>query len=169
MALDRERLMERSRLTFARAVAASAALLVSTAAAADASTDASTKGKHWALSVREANRCWPRRHLKALALRDRARVDDALAREADRLGSSSGVAQALLQFERWYVQERNGQIHVYAEPAYVYEHSEDADTRRCPNFFGNDVADDAAFWRATYDLRSGTFVELDLANFDAHL
>jgi hypothetical protein len=152
----------------ARIVAAIAVVLAAASAPADVSTAAAPRGERRALSVREAKRCWPRLHFKALAQRDRARVDNALAREADGVGSS--VAWALLQFERWYVQERNGRIHVYAERPTVHEHPEDLEAERCyPNFFGNDVPDDLAFWRATYDPRTDTFVELNLANVDAHL
>jgi hypothetical protein len=97
-------------------------------------------------------------------------VDDALAREADRQGSSA--ANALRQFARSYVQERSGRIRIFAEPPRIYADPEDAEEdaiRRCPNFFGNDIADDAAFWRATYDPRTDRFIELDLNYVDAHL
>jgi hypothetical protein len=121
----------------ARIVAAIAVVLAAASAPADVSTAAAPRGERRALSVREANRCWPHGHFKALAQRDRARVDKALAREADGFGSS--VAWALLQFERWYVQERNGRIHVYAERPTVNADPEELEAEhRCPNFFGND-------------------------------
>lgn len=144
-------------------------LLAAATAAADVSAADPPAGQRHALSVREAHRCWPRRHFKPLGAADRARVDEALESQAAPYNASSPTAWALRKFERFYVQERNGRIHIYAEPPRIYAHPEDAEPDGCPSLFGRDVADDQAFWRATYDPRTGTFLELDLANINAHL
>ncbi|HEX6837666.1 MAG TPA: hypothetical protein VF334_13890, partial [Polyangia bacterium] len=105
-------------------LAAAAVVSIAGSVGADVSTAIDHRGGvRREMSLRDAHRCWPRQHFKALSARDRAAVDRALAREADQLGTSA-VSDALLRFQRVYLQERNGRIHVYAEPPSVYLHPE---------------------------------------------